>query len=169
MRRQKLQLGVLAVMLIAVIAAYAGIRQMDFDETQEEAIQVLSLEEDSIVKMTYEGEGINWHLSESEGTWINSEDATMVLDQSQVSAMAKYLETLCANAVIEEPEKLSSYGLVNPAAVITAVLSDGSSLQLKIGDQNTMTDDFYVSATRSQAVKSLRTGNGFPLFGELVV
>ncbi len=30
-------------------------------------------------------------------------------------------------------------------------------------------DDFWLSATRSQAVKSLRTGNGFPLFGELVV
>lgn len=30
-------------------------------------------------------------------------------------------------------------------------------------------EDFWVSATRSQAVKSLRTGNGFPLFGELVV
>ena len=30
-------------------------------------------------------------------------------------------------------------------------------------------DDFWVSATRSQAVKSLRTGNGFPLFGELIV
>ena len=30
-------------------------------------------------------------------------------------------------------------------------------------------DDFWVSATRSQTVKSLRTSNGFPLFGELVV
>lgn len=30
-------------------------------------------------------------------------------------------------------------------------------------------EDFWVSATRSQAVKSLRTSNGFPLFGELVV
>ena len=30
-------------------------------------------------------------------------------------------------------------------------------------------DDFWQSATRSQAVKSLRTGNGFPLFGELIV
>ena len=30
-------------------------------------------------------------------------------------------------------------------------------------------EDFWVSATRSQAVKSLRTGNGFPLFGELIV
>ncbi|MBS6789237.1 iron-containing alcohol dehydrogenase [Megasphaera sp.] len=29
--------------------------------------------------------------------------------------------------------------------------------------------DFWASATRSQAVKSLRTGNGFPLFGELIV
>ena len=30
-------------------------------------------------------------------------------------------------------------------------------------------DDFWGSATRSQAVKSLRTGNGFPLLGELIV
>ena len=30
-------------------------------------------------------------------------------------------------------------------------------------------EDFWVSATRSQAVKSLRAGNGFPLFGELIV
>ena len=30
-------------------------------------------------------------------------------------------------------------------------------------------DDFWASATRSQTVKSLRTSNGFPLFGELVV
>ena len=30
-------------------------------------------------------------------------------------------------------------------------------------------DDFWVSATRSQTVKSLRRSNGFPLFGELVV
>lgn len=30
-------------------------------------------------------------------------------------------------------------------------------------------DPFWTSATRSQAVKSLRTGNGFPLLGELIV
>lgn len=30
-------------------------------------------------------------------------------------------------------------------------------------------DDIWISATRSQTVKSLRTSNGFPLFGELVV
>ncbi len=30
-------------------------------------------------------------------------------------------------------------------------------------------EDFWVSATRSRTVKSLRTSNGFPLFGELVV
>lgn len=30
-------------------------------------------------------------------------------------------------------------------------------------------DEFWTSATRSRTVKSLRTRNGFPLFGELVV
>ena len=37
------------------------------------------------------------------------------------------------------------------------------------GEGEKSVEDFWVSATRSQAVKSLRTGNGFPLFGELVV
>ena len=37
------------------------------------------------------------------------------------------------------------------------------------GDGDKSGEDFWVSATRSQAVKSLRTGNGFPLFGELIV
>jgi len=37
------------------------------------------------------------------------------------------------------------------------------------GEGNRGGEDFWSSATRSQAVISLRTGNGFPLFGELVV
>lgn len=37
------------------------------------------------------------------------------------------------------------------------------------GEGEKASEDFWVSATRSQAVKSLRTSNGFPLFGELVV
>ena len=37
------------------------------------------------------------------------------------------------------------------------------------GDGEKSGEDFWVSATRSQTVKSLRTSNGFPLFGELVV
>ena len=40
---------------------------------------------------------------------------------------------------------------------------------LKLVNTLICNEDFWVSATRSQAVKSLLTGNGFPLFGELVV
>jgi type IV secretion system protein VirD4 len=37
------------------------------------------------------------------------------------------------------------------------------------GEGKANNDDFWESATRSLTVKSRRTGNGFPLFGELVV
>ncbi len=37
------------------------------------------------------------------------------------------------------------------------------------GEGEKASEDFWMSATRSQTVKSLRTSNGFPLFGELVV
>ena len=48
-------------------------------------------------------------------------------------------------------------------SLVTVIMENTQSKESKGGD------DFWVSATRSQAVKSLRTGNGFPLFGELIV
>ena len=61
----------------------------------------------------------------------------------------------------------------NPLAYIRSekdILKLVSALILNTkGEGEKSSEDFWVSATRSQAVKSLRTGNGFPLFGELIV
>ena len=48
-------------------------------------------------------------------------------------------------------------------SLVTVIMENTQSKEGKGGD------DFWSSATRSQTVKSLRTSNGFPLFGELVV
>lgn len=48
-------------------------------------------------------------------------------------------------------------------SLVTVIMENTQGKDSKGGD------DFWSSATRSQAVKSLRTGNGFPLFGELIV
>ena len=61
----------------------------------------------------------------------------------------------------------------NPLAYIRSEkdilkLVNALSLNTK-GEGEKSSEDFWVSATRSQAAKSLRTGNGFPLFGELIV
>ena len=48
-------------------------------------------------------------------------------------------------------------------SLVTVIMENTQSKEGKGGD------DFWSRATRSQTVKSLRTSNGFPLFGELVV
>ena len=60
----------------------------------------------------------------------------------------------------------------NPFAYIHSekdILKLVSCLMANTKGEGKSGDDFWQSATRSQAVKSLRTGNGFPLFGELIV
>ena len=60
----------------------------------------------------------------------------------------------------------------NPLAYIRSekdILKLVNALIINTKGEGKAGDDFWVSATRSQTVKSLRTSNGFPLFGELVV
>ena len=60
----------------------------------------------------------------------------------------------------------------NPMAYIKTesdVLKFVNALITNTKGQGKEGDEFWTSATRSQTVKSLRTSNGFPLFGELVV
>ncbi|WP_320912192.1 DUF4340 domain-containing protein, partial [Eisenbergiella porci] len=42
------------------------------------------------------------------------------------------------------PENLAEYGLDNPAGTITAVLENGSSVILHVGNKNDITGDYYV-------------------------
>ena len=82
--------------------------------------------------------------------------------------------------IIYEPYKIRVFNTINfqksmhfnPFAYIHSekdILKIVTTLIANTKGEGKAGDDFWVSATRSQAVKSLRTSNGFPLFGELVV
>ena len=82
--------------------------------------------------------------------------------------------------IIYEPYKIRVFNTINfqksmhfnPFAYIHSekdILKIVTTLIANTKGEGKAGDDFWVSATRSQTVKSLRTSNGFPLFGELVV
>ena len=82
--------------------------------------------------------------------------------------------------IIYEPYKIRVFNTINfqksmhfnPFAYIHSekdILKIVTTLISNTKGEGKAGDDFWVSATRSQTVKSLRTSNGFPLFGELVV
>ena len=82
--------------------------------------------------------------------------------------------------IIYEPYKIRVFNTINfqksmhfnPFAYIHSekdILKIVTTLIANTKGEGKAGDDFWDSATRSQTVKSLRTSNGFPLFGELVV
>lgn len=74
-------------------------------------------------------------------------------------------------AKVQEGAKLAKENNVDMILAIGggSVMDCSKAVSLSARYEGDIWDDFWASATRSQAVKSLRTGNGFPLFGELIV
>ena len=77
-------------------------------------------------------------------TWYNADDREMNLDQTEISALINNIDHITTDTVVETPENLAEYGLDNPAGTITAVLENGSSVILHVGNKNDITGDYYV-------------------------
>ena len=86
----------------------------------------------------------------------------------------------CGNALLKKGYRIKIFNTINfqksmhynPFAYIHSekdILKLVTTLIANTKGEAKGGDEFWESATRSQAAKSLRTSNGFPLFGELVV
>ena len=86
----------------------------------------------------------------------------------------------CGNALLKHEYRIKIFNTINfqksmhynPFAYLHSekdILKLVTTLIANTKGDGKSGDEFWTSATRSQAVKSLRTGNGFPLFGELIV
>ena len=58
--------------------------------------------------------------------------------------MTGALSGLTASRVLDEPETLADYGLDDPSLTITATDGDGTAYTFAIGDQNEVTQEYYL-------------------------
>lgn len=158
MKRQRIQLIVLAALLLICLGGYCLLRRMDFSEKEPEAVSVLDLaKEEEISWLSYSGQ-TSWQFEKQNGIWTDGEDASVKLSQAQVSALTEYLFYMDAQDVIEKPEDPAAYGLAEPSGTVEIGLTDGSVRMLYIGGQNELTQDYYV---RTDAGDTVYTVNSY--------
>lgn len=148
MKKQKIQfIGVLCILVLCIAGYFLAkdlkTKQEKADTEDSAKTNVTQVTEDDVVKMEYLYDGKNISLVKKEDTWYDEADQSIVLSQSDINGMLSYACNITASTVIDEPESLDSYGLSNPSNTISLTLSDGSVVQILIGDYLDITGEYY--------------------------
>ncbi len=147
MKKQKIQLLVLLLILVALAGVFFGVRKYKEAQAQkpeeEEGIAVFDLSSEDVVNLIYDYEGETYQYEKVEGTWYLAEDHSQTLKQSYPSAMAMGVSSLTATRALENVTDLSQYGLDTPQKTIifdTAI----QRFRICVGDKNSMTSSYYI-------------------------
>lgn len=147
MKRQKIQFLVLLLLLVICAAGYFFIKNMDFpDDTEETTIEVevTKVDTNKITELKYTSETGDLDFIKENDKWVEAHDKTIAMNQSSITSLLDSISNLSTEDVIDEPEELSVYGSDDSTSNITAILSDGTSVVLTIGDNLTIKDEYYV-------------------------
>ena len=147
MKKQKKQFFIIICILVLCVGGYFVAKNLP-DEEEETTVgtqshTVTSIVQDNVTGLSYLYEGDIVDLVKEDGVWKSSEDKSLSLDQTAVSNMLSYACSITTETVIENPESVSEYGLTNPQNTICLTLTDGSSVQLLIGDYLDIAEAYY--------------------------
>ena len=85
---------------------------------------------------------LSFHLSDA-GHWVWTHDEAFPLEEGYVQTLLDTLSTLSPQQTMTAPETFDTYGLSEPWAGLTAVMSDGSVTTLAFGNSTTDGDSYY--------------------------
>lgn len=148
-KKQRQMIGMLLA-LIALAAAFLGIRQYNknapsaastTEDTQE---TVLDVNSDDITRFCYVYEGETYAFEKEDDTWYYADDHSLNLNQDRIKAMILKVAPLKADQVIENVTDMSQYGLADPERTIQYETADRSVI-INVGNLNSMTSQYYIA------------------------
>ena len=138
------KLAIMFAALVLIVGAFLLITfLMPKDNTDGPIADQVVLELDP-AKVT----NIGWKYStevnftKTENGWVNDADSAFPTDEQVIDKMLHILSKVSAYQVIEKPEDLEQYGLVNPFCTVK-VTADGKTYDLALGDQNSFNGQRY--------------------------
>lgn len=137
MKKQKLQLIIIIVLLVALIAGYFGLRHYNKAEENKEATDTytaLSLDDTAITDIKVTSAESSYELAKEDSTWVLTSDKTVNIDQDMVTTMLSNVNSITANDKIDDVTDYDQYGLKDADISIVLTNSDGSSKTILIGD-----------------------------------
>lgn len=151
MKKQKRQLVVLLLALVALGGTFFGVKkynelQANQPVEEEEQTIIVNMAESDMIRLSYDYDGETYCLEKKDGVWYPAGDSSRKVKDYYVSLMAKNMAPLTATQTLENVTDLAEYGLEEPRRTI--VLETATQrFQINVGDNNSLTGDCYIQVT----------------------
>lgn len=147
MKKQTKQLVALAVILVAVIAVYVGLRTWNNTREEKESAvdepQTLAglVDLTQLSYATEDGTRLTFHKKGE--NWVSSDEPDLPLVQESISEMEELFCGLSYERALEEHDELTVYGLSPAVRTVIGTDANGNTCTILLGNEIDYEDIFY--------------------------
>lgn len=141
-----------AVVVLAVLGGvYVGLNtyvtkeeETESSSEEESKTEVFSVDTDNITSLEFIIDKKDTTFEKDDDSWVKKDETAFPVNQTTLDSAASALEKVEADRVLEDVDDLTEYGLDSPANSVTVTTDDGTT-KFNIGDENTSTNQYYIS------------------------
>ena len=141
-----------AVVVLAVLGGvYVGLNtyvskeeKTESSSEEESKTEVFSVKTDDIKSLEFIVDKKEVTFEKKDDSWVKKDETAFPVNQTTLDSAASAIETVEADRVLEDVEDLTEYGLDSPSNTVIVDTADGTT-KLNIGDENTSTNQYYIS------------------------
>ena len=141
-----------AVVVLAVLGGvYVGLNtyvskeeKTESSSEEESKTEVFSVKTDDIKSLGFIVDKKAVTFEKKDDSWVKEDETAFPVNQTTLDSAASAIETVEADRVLEDVEDLTEYGLDSPSNTVTVDTDDGTT-KFNIGDENTSTNQYYIS------------------------
>ena len=141
-----------AVVVLAVLGGvYVGVNtyvtkeeKTESSSEEESKTEVFSVKTDDIKSLEFIVDKKDTVFEKKDGSWVKKDETAFPVDQTTLDSVASAVQKIEADRVLEKVDDLTEYGLDSPSNSVTVATDDGTT-KFNIGDENTSTNQYYVS------------------------
>ena len=148
MKKQRKQLVIMAVFLGFLICAYFGLGVYNDTQAQkeeeEQTVIVTNFDYEDVVAFSYDYNEETYTFTKTDDVWTYDQKPGFDVDESLVESMLATAGSLLGEEIITEYESIETYGFDTPQKTLSFTLSDGSTINIQIGDYNDIVGYYYL-------------------------
>ena len=141
-----------AVVVLAVLGGvYVGLNtyvskeeKAESSSEEESKTEVFSVKTDDIKSLEFIVDKKEVTFEKKDDSWVKKDETAFPVNQTTLDSAASAIETVEADRVLEDVENLAEYGPDSPSNTVIVDTADGTT-KLNIGDENTSTNQYYIS------------------------
>ena len=141
-----------AVVVLAVLGGvYVGLNtyvskeeKAESSSEEESKTEVFSVKTDDIKSLGFIVDKKEVTFEKKDDSWVKKDETAFPVNQTTLDSAASAIETVEADRGLEDVEDLAEYGLDSPSNTVIVDTADGTT-KLNIGDENTSTNQYYIS------------------------